>query len=92
MRNINIEFPYFHKEFGQEVIVEVEAVMYKGIGKGAASDWDVEDYLDIFNVEVFYERELLSIDIPDQVIYSEISAKIRDAQMTVAFSEEDGGF
>lgn len=91
MRSTTVEFPYFHKDFGQEVVVEAEVMLYKGI-PNAASDWDAEDYLDIISVTVYFEGDVLDIDIPRQVIYAEISAQIRDAEMSRAFLEEDGGF
>ncbi len=91
MRSTTVEFPYFHKAFGQEVVVEAEVMLYKGI-RNAESDWDAEDYLDIISVAVYFEGDVLDIDIPRQVIYAEISAKIRDAEMNRAFLEEDGGF
>lgn len=91
MRSTVVEFPYFHKGFGQEVVVEAEAMLYKGI-PNSSSDWDARDYLDIISVIVYFEGDVLDIDIPRQVIYSEISAQIRDAEMSQAFLEEDGGF
>lgn len=91
MRTITIEFPYFPKNYGEEVIVEVEAMLFKGI-KNAASDWDAEDYLDIISTAVYHNGDVLDIDIPRNVIYAEISAKVRDAEMTQAFLEESGGF
>lgn len=91
MRIINVEFTHFHKGFGQEVVVEAEAVFYKGV-QNADSDWDAQDYLDITTVDVFHEGEAISIDIPQQVIYAEISSQIRNAEMSVAFMEESGGF
>lgn len=91
MRSTTVEFPYFHKVFGQEVVVEAEVMLYKGI-PNAESDWDAEDYLEIISVAVYHEGDVLDIDIPRKVIYAEISAKIRDAEMTQAFLEEDGGF
>lgn len=91
MRSTTVEFPYFHKAFGKEVVVEAEVMLYKGI-PNAESDWDAEDYLEIISVAVYHEGDVLDIDIPRKVIYSEISAQVRDAEMQQAFLEEDGGF
>ncbi|QYC52579.1 hypothetical protein [Salmonella phage SSBI34] len=91
MRTVTIDFPYFNVDMAKEVIVEVEFMLHKGI-KNPQSDWDSRDYLDIVSVEVFDEGDKILIDIPEQVIYSEISAQIRDAQINRAFNEETGGF
>lgn len=91
MRTISIDFPYFHKDFGKEVIVEVEFILYKGT-PNAESDWDAQDYLEITYTGVYHEGDELSIDIPKKVIYSEISARIREAEIDAAFKEEIGGF
>lgn len=91
MRTITIEFPYFPKAYGEEVIVEVEAMLHKGI-PNADSDWDSEDYLDIIQISVYHNGDTLDIDIPHNVIYAEISAQIRSAEQERAFSEENGGF
>lgn len=91
MRTIDIEFLHFHKGLGHEVVVEVEAMLFKGI-PNADSDWDSEDYLDILSIGVYHDGDVIDVDIPRKVIYSEISAKIRDAEMTRAFLEEDGGY
>lgn len=91
MRSTTIEFPYYHKDFGQEVIVEAEVMLFKGI-RNPASDWDAKDYVDILSVEVYHSGEPLSVDIPEEVIYSELTSQIRDAEMSKAFLEESGGF
>lgn len=91
MRSINVEFTHFHKVFGQEVVVEAEAMLYKGV-QNADSDWDAQDYLDIVAVDVFHEGEPVSIDIPRQVIYAEISSQLRNAELSRSFMEESGGF
>lgn len=91
MRTVNFEFPYFHEDFGEEVVVEVEALLTKGVNNDV-SDWDFRDHLEIVEVCPYFLGELLSIDIPEDVIYSEISSQIRDADITCAFNEECGGF
>lgn len=91
MRSISVEFTHFHKIFGQEVVVEAEAMLYKAV-PNAESDWDSQDYLDITSVDVFHEGEPVSIDIPHQVIYAEISSQIRNAELSRSFMEESGGF
>ena len=91
MRTMLVEFPYFHKTLGEEVIVEAEVMFYKGI-PNAASDWDAQDYLEIISFGVYLDGKSVSVDIPNKVIYSEISSKVRDAEITSAFLEEDGGF
>lgn len=91
MRSTTVEFLHFHKGVGHEVVVEAEVMLFKGI-PNAASDWDAEDYLEIISVAVYDEGDVLDIDIPPKVIYSEISSQIRDAEMSAAFLEESGGF
>lgn len=93
MRSFIINFPHFHKDLDQEVIVEVEAMLYRSV-PNADSDWDSQDFIDIIETTVYAEggKEVLSVDIPVKVIYSEISAQIRSAEMTRAFEEEEGGF
>ncbi|UZZ64260.1 hypothetical protein A54_20 [Septuagintavirus sv54] len=91
MRTVNFEFTHFHKAIGKEVVVEVEVVMYKGI-PDAESDWDAEDYLDIFSITVYEDGEEIALDIPYEVVYRCIEERIRDAQVSQAFDEETGGF
>lgn len=91
MRTTTIDFPFFHKEVGKEVIVEVEVMLYKGI-KNPASDWDARDFIEILTKDVYLDGEAISVDIPDDVIYSVISSQIRDAQVWENFYEEDGEF
>jgi len=91
MRTFNIDFIYFHEAFGEDVVVEAEAMLYKAV-PNPTSDWDAKDHLEVVSTEVYHKGDVVDIDIPLQVIYSEILAKIRDAEMVIAFSEEDGGF
>ncbi|QUL77339.1 hypothetical protein [Escherichia phage UPEC06] len=91
MRTVNFEFTHFHKAIGKEVVVEAEVVMYKGI-PNAESDWDAEDYLDIFSITVYEDGEEIALDIPYEVVYRCIEERVRDAQVRQAFNEETGGF
>ncbi|WBF77610.1 hypothetical protein A73_80 [Escherichia phage A73] len=91
MRTVNFEFTHFHKAIGKEVVVEAEVVMYKGI-PDAESDWDAEDYLDIFSITVYEDGEEIALDIPYEVVYRCIEERVRDAQVSQAFDEETGGF
>lgn len=90
MRTINIDFLYTPKEYGQEVIVEVEAMPFKSVSN-PDSDWEAKDFIEITEVSVYHNGDVLDIDIPRNVIYSEISAKIRDADVYCSFMEETGG-
>ncbi|UZZ63984.1 hypothetical protein A71_178 [Escherichia phage A7_1] len=91
MRTVNFEFTHFHKAIGKEVVVEAEVIMYKGI-PDAESDWDAEDYLDIFSITVYEDGEEIALDIPYEVVYRCIEERVRDAQVSQAFNEETGGF
>ncbi|WWT49223.1 hypothetical protein [Escherichia phage vB_EcoM-LTH01] len=91
MRTVNFEFTHFHKAIGKEVVVEAEVIMYKGI-PDAESDWDAEDYLDIFSITVYEDGEEIALDIPYEVVYRCIEERVRDAQVRQVFNEETGGF
>lgn len=91
MRTVNFEFTHFHKAIGKEVVVEAEVIMYKGI-PDAESDWDAEDYLDIFSITVYEDGEEIALDIPYEVVYRCIEERVRDAKVRQAFNEETGGF
>lgn len=91
MRTVPFDFPYFHPELGEQVVVEVEAMVY-GRSPNPESDWDAQDFIELVEVNVYLNGERISVDIPDLVVYSEISLQIRKAQIDRAFLEEDGGF
>lgn len=90
------EFVYNHLELGEEVIVEATANIYQPYAN-PDSDWDAKQHVEVTKVEVWLSPSSkldsgVRIDIPEDVIYSEICAQIRAAELTRAFDEEDGGF
>ena len=91
MRTFEIEFFHNHPGVTRDMVaVTVEFTAFKGY-PNADSDWDAKDYYDITNVEVTQNGVPVSLDIPEPVIYSELKAFIRDAQITEEF-ESEGGF
>lgn len=91
MRTFNIDFLYFHSSIGDDVAVEVESIIAKAI-PNPASDWDSADHIEIVSATVYHQGEIIDVDIPEKVIYAEISARIRDAEINSAFAEESGSF
>lgn len=92
-----IELFMNHEQFGK-ILVEVEATIKEAEPNNTSSDYDCRGYIDIHD----YEVSLLADDgrvigtaelaIPIDILYSEISRQIRNADIDECFDEENGGF
>lgn len=97
MQEFEFDFTYKCPENLKTYIVAVTAAVSQAVAQ-ADSDWDAKDYVEIAEVHVWatngtdpmeYEE---GFEIPEKVIYDEISAQIRAAEISRLFDEEDGGF
>lgn len=91
MRTTIIDFPYPHEDYQEDLVVEVEFILAKAVAD-PDSDWDAKDHLEIISQVVSHRGDVLDIDIPSCVIYSEVNSMIRNAFIQRALAEEDGGF
>lgn len=97
MQEFEFDFTYECPENLKTYVVAVTAAVSQSVAQ-AESDWDAKDYVEITEVHVWakngtdameYEE---GFEIPEKVIYDEISAQIRAAEISRLFDEEDGGF
>lgn len=83
----SFDFEYFID--GRDFTVEVDFTATTGIAD-PASDWDAKDHVVIDKVTVYNDYgDEVSVDIPSEKVYSEISAKIRDIMIA---AEVEGDF
>lgn len=90
MRTITIEFQLVAQ--GQTYDVEAELIAIAA-APNPESDWDAKDHFEVVDAKAFLEgKEHHGIYISDEVVYHEFLRHIRDAEIAVAFAEEEGGF
>lgn len=82
---VDLEFEYHAAEIGI-VVVEATYDILPAISKGG------KDSLELQSINVFLDGEKVYVDIPDEVLYSELSTKIRNADINDSFGAEDGEF
>lgn len=85
-----LSFEYFAPEIAEDVFVEV-CFAVKGPVANADTDWDAEKHIEILDLEVFSGEGVCitgDIDIPDELVYSRVSAFVRGALLDEAFNEE----
>lgn len=87
--SFEIEFEHFSEKLAENVIVSVDFHFTKPYAN-AESDWDARTDVVIESIGVWFNGEDLSsdIDIDDALVYSEISAFIRNGEIGRAFDEE----
>lgn len=84
---VELEFEHHVAEIG---IVVVEATYDVQPADSTSKDGKGTQVLESFNV--FLDGEKVYVDIPDEVLYSELSTKIRNADINDSFGAEDGEF
>lgn len=82
---VDLEFEYHAAEIGI-VVVEATYDILPAISK------EGKDSLELQSINVFLDGEKVYVDIPDEVLYSELSTKIRNADIKDSFGAEDGEF
>lgn len=90
MRTVTIEFQHTRNNISYDVEADLIAI---GAAPRPESDWDARDHFEIVTVDTYLDGELIAgVWIHDEVIYLEFLRQLRDAEVAVAFTEENGGF
>lgn len=90
MRTVTIEFQHTRNNISYDVEADLIAI---GAAPCPESDWDARDYFEIVTVDTYLDGELIAgVWIHDEVIYREFLRQLRDAEVAVAFTEENGSF
>lgn len=99
-REISFDFLYTHGNDPRKFTVEVDAVVKSPDPFDDTSDMDNQGYQIVTGYRVYQKQtigysevtmEFSGFDIPEDVLYSELSAYLRDEELDSCFEEETGG-